>query len=503
MTAQLFNSLSGYSVGIPAVEVIDGNGNVVSNVFTTGNVFANVFYANTYNYANGQSLSIAAAGSNTQVQFNDNGQFGADPYFTYDFYGHALSTPKLNVGIAANLGAVSNVKITGGVNGYFLQTDGTGNLNWAPASGGGGNGSPGGANAQIQYNNNGSFGGTAGFTFDSTANVLNVPTIDAPNVVSTTANISGTVNAGNVTATGNITANVFYGNGAGITGIVAEYAQYVTQNAQPNITSVGTLTSLAVTGNIISTHYISAGNLQTAGTIQGGSLNLTGGATINGTLISTSTVNFVNTPNVSLGSVANLNIDGGLNGYVLTTDGLGNLSWEVGGGGGGGNANPGGANTQIQYNANGQFGASPYFTFNSGTHTVNVGGNLIANTLQIGSGIYEFCTTEVYFAATTGAGPNQVLYSVPTANLSGVDFHIVATDAIANTRQSSKISSLYYAGAVQYTEYASLQVNGGVGEFDVIYNPGDIITPAALQLVVTPDTADSITYKMLITVYTG
>jgi hypothetical protein len=41
----------------------------------------------------------------------------------------------------------------------------------------------------------------------------------------------------------------FIGNGSQLTGITAAIANTVTDNAQPNITSVGTLTSLSVTGN--------------------------------------------------------------------------------------------------------------------------------------------------------------------------------------------------------------------------------------------------------------
>lgn len=50
------------------------------------------------------------------------------------------------------------------VNGYYLQTDVNGILSWA-AGGGGGGGSPGGSNTQVQFNNAGSFGGDAAFTF--------------------------------------------------------------------------------------------------------------------------------------------------------------------------------------------------------------------------------------------------------------------------------------------------------------------------------------------------
>jgi hypothetical protein len=50
------------------------------------------------------------------------------------------------------------------VNGYYLQTDVNGVLSWA-AGGGGGSGSPGGSNTQVQFNNAGTFGGDAAFTF--------------------------------------------------------------------------------------------------------------------------------------------------------------------------------------------------------------------------------------------------------------------------------------------------------------------------------------------------
>jgi hypothetical protein len=200
--------------------------------------------------------------------------------------------------------------------------------------------------------------------------------------------------------------------------------------------------------------------------------------------------------------VSNVKITGGINGYVLTTDGTGNLSWQAGGGGGG-NGTPAGSNTQIQFNDNGLFGASPFFTFNNSTNTVQVAGNLIANTFQIGAGVYQFSTSEVYFATTASTTPNQVLYSIPTEDISGVDFHIIATDATSGTRQSSKISSVVYNGQVQFNEYAGLYINGGVGTLQVDYNAGNIITPPSLQLLVTPDSLNSTVYKMLITVFSS
>jgi len=76
-------------------------------------------------------------------------------------------------GANVSLGAVGNLKITGGSAGYFLSTDGAGNLSWGSASGGGGV-SASGSNTQIQYNNNGVLGASANLTFTNTSNTLTV-----------------------------------------------------------------------------------------------------------------------------------------------------------------------------------------------------------------------------------------------------------------------------------------------------------------------------------------
>jgi hypothetical protein len=70
---------------------------------------------------------------------------------------------------------VGNLHISGGSNGYVLQTDGTGNLTWTAQTGGSGNGTPGGANTQVQFNNAGSFGGHPNFTYDTDTDTLSVP----------------------------------------------------------------------------------------------------------------------------------------------------------------------------------------------------------------------------------------------------------------------------------------------------------------------------------------
>jgi hypothetical protein len=46
-----------------------------------------------------------------------------------------------------------------------------------------------------------------------------------------------------------------------------------------------------------------------------------------------------------------------------------------------------------------------------------------------------------------------------------------------------------------------LFVNGGVGDFEVTYDGGNIIVPPSLELNVSPNTSNPVTYKMLITVF--
>jgi hypothetical protein len=626
MAAEYFNSLGGYSAGIPAVPVVDANGNVITNVNTNGNVFANVIYATYYRFANGQPFNPSPGGNNTQLQYNNNGSFAGIPNVTWN-------------GNILNLGTVDKLSIGGGLNGYFLQTDGTGNLTWAPAgNGGGGNGSPGGSNAQVQFNDEGNFGGDAGFVYNKTTDILSVNNVtvsanvtankvyatgnitanyfigngsqltgilvNSANYVSqpvqanitslgtlTSLNVAGNIsfassgnvslgsvsnihisggltgyvlttdgtgnlswesagggsgspggsntqlqfndggsfggsaaftfnkvsNAvvltgnvttknltsnsqtvyGNVNISGNATAGYYFGDGSYLTNVQSDVANYVAQPAQSNITSLGTLTSLNVIGNIITSQYVSAAQIQTSGNANVGTLRVSSSASITGQLTANGIISFTASPNVSLGSVANVRISGGLNGYVLSTDGLGTLSWQPQGGGGGGS--PGGSNTQIQFNNSGVFAGSPFFTFDDATDTVQVGGQLIANSMQIGSGAYKFASSFVYFA-TTASTSRQVIYSIPVSECSGAEFDIIGTDSIGQQRQSVKISSVYYAGIVQYNEYAGLYVNGGVGSFEVSYNPGNILVPPSLDLAVTPDSANNTVYKMWITI---
>jgi hypothetical protein len=107
----------------------------------------------------------------------------------------------------------------------------------------------------------------------------------------TALTVSGNTNSGNlrtaglISATGNITGNYIVGNGSALTSLTganvsgtvanatyatsagsattATTAATVTTNAQPNITSVGTLTSLSSSGNITASYFLGNGSQST------------------------------------------------------------------------------------------------------------------------------------------------------------------------------------------------------------------------------------------------
>jgi len=191
----------------------------------------------------------------------------------------------------------------------------------------------------------------------------------------------------------------------------------------------------------------------------------------------------------NLGNVGNITITGGSSGYILSTNGSGNLSWVAQ------SSTPGGSNTEVQFNDNGSLGGVANLTYNKATDVLSVTGEIIANTFQMGSGAYNFFNQSVYFATTASTSPNQVLWGISASTVSGVDFTIVAIDETGNTLQSSKISSIVLGTTVVFNEYAGLGINGGVGSFSVDYGGGQ------LQLSVTPDSSDLTEYNILITEY--
>ena len=101
----------------------------------------------------------------------------------------------------------------------------------------GGNGTPGGSDTQIQFNNAGNFGGSTGFTFDSTSNVMNVP--------------------GDIVSNGNVTGDYIIGNGSQLTGLPAGYSN---TNVAAYLASGNNTSNIVTTANISGNFFIGNGS---------------------------------------------------------------------------------------------------------------------------------------------------------------------------------------------------------------------------------------------------
>ena len=77
----------------------------------------------------------AAAGSNTQVQYNADGVLDGSASFTFNSNTSTVTIQNVTTTGVSNLNYVGNVQIAGGASGYVLQTDGTGNLSWTAQTG--------------------------------------------------------------------------------------------------------------------------------------------------------------------------------------------------------------------------------------------------------------------------------------------------------------------------------------------------------------------------------
>jgi len=317
--------------------------------------------------------------------------------------------------------------------------------------------------------------GTAPLTVTSTTRVsnLNVAYANVSDFINVTAPGTGTAyiiganaTSGNIAeyvssgmsmnlATNAITATTFVGS---LTG-AATTAGTVTTAAQPNITSVGTLTGLTVTATItgnITGSANTATTATTAGTVTTNAQpNITSVGTLTGLTV-TGTVNTSGASNVTLGNLSNIRITGGASGYTIKTDGAGNLSWGVD------TAAAGGSNTQVQFNDGGSLGASANYTFDKTTNVLTLSGNLQTSNANLGN-----AATANYFIGNFYGRAN-------TANT-------VLVAAQPNITSLGTLTSLTVSGGVaNLGVVANVKILGGSG---YLYN----------------DSSNNLTYQSVVT----
>ena len=402
-------------------------------------------------------------------------------------WSNSLSISSLTVNGVSNLGNVGNVIITGGTNGFYLQTDGSGNLTWASVPTGTG----------ISNGNSSVTIPVASGNVVTTANGNIILTI-----TETGANVAGTLNVtgvsnlgpiGNVTITGGTNGQLVQTDGNGnltfidpavsdsaapmpfyipvgntyyipnnfqglftvpieidgaleVSGILAEVGTAINSlNSQIIFDDNGELTgntgftfdqisgnisipgSGIFTGNILpsanitydlgstsqrwkdlylanNTIYIHTSTIRTDGSNliltngDGGQFIVSGNSLATSYSLANGTSNLsISTTAISFGANGNANVfvisDYGIN-IAGTLSATGNAAvsgiltnnyyyangqpLDVGG-------NPGGSNTYVQFNSDGEFGGSANLTFNSSTNLLTLTGNIAATNANLGN----------------------------------------------------------------------------------------------------------------------
>jgi hypothetical protein len=393
VTANNFKATSTANLGnVGNVTITGGSNNFILTTDGSGNL----------RWGNGSSISnVAAGGANTQVQYNDDGILGGNPAFTFDEGNTLITANNLTVSSITRLGNVGNVKITGGSNNFILTTDGSGNLNWSNLSSNTiGNIAAGGANTQVQYNDDGILGGNPGMTFNE-----GTTTLSANNFIAiSTANLG---NVGNVTITGGSANFVLTTNGSGN----LTWAN-VANGGIGNIAAGGANTQVQYNDN-----GILGGN---PGMIfDEGNTRLTAN-------------NFVASSTANLGNVGNVRITGGSNNFILTTDGSGNLNWANLSSNTIGNIAAGGANTQIQYNDDGILGGNPAFVFDEGNTLITANNITVSSITRLGN---------VGNVRITGGSNNFILTTDGSGNL---NWSNLSSNTIGNIAAGGSNTQIQY-----------------------------------------------------------
>jgi len=281
----------------------------LTNLAVTGNVVAGNVYANT-NIIQGLLLGgTIIANSNAQPNITSLGTL-VSLSVTGNVLGNNFSS---NGNVVAN-NVTANTLLTVA----NITSNGTANLTTVNVSG---NLSAGNANLGNAATAN-FFIGDGGLL----TNVAGGGSYSNNNVANYLPNYTGNINGDYLTLTHDANANVvyanyLYGDGSNITSVSATVAGTVTTAAQPNITSVGNLTGLVMSGNITPSANVTynLGN----NTNRWNNLYLSGNTIVLGDAILTANANalVVTTPaggnfvlegnsNTTFGNISSINIDG-------------------------------------------------------------------------------------------------------------------------------------------------------------------------------------------------
>jgi hypothetical protein len=260
-----------------------------------------------------------------------------------------------------------------------------------------------GLNYDVLFNNGGNAGASDNLKFNSSTNELIV-----------NGNVTSSYYSGNGSKLTNI-------NGANIVGQVS-YAAVANSVSGSNVS--GPVAYATVANSVAVANVVGIGNIATINLNNSGSNVLLGNGAW-GSLPNTATANYANfagnitignQPNItSVGTLTDVTVSGNANVGNVRTDHLlyaNGSAWAFGG-------NPGGSNTQLQFNNNGSFGGISTVTYNGSNislgaiNTVKITGGVANSVIGTdGTGNLSFQT----IASSLTVGTRTVAINIPTTN---------------------------------------------------------------------------------------
>ena len=442
-------------------------GTTLPTAIATG-ITGKSIYVSGARYTGPTGFNISSSdSSNTQVLYNNNGNFAGSSSFTFNNSTNTITANNFVASSTANLGAVGNITITGGTSGQYLTTNGTGVVSWATVdsyriSNG---------TTQVYTYNNGNVAISAegnsnvvvitgtGITVSGAISASSVSGTFTGSIGNGTSNITFPVVNGNINLiSGGVTTMTLTSTGANITGYAnitgnlnaanitrdnKNVITFVSASTKPSNPSLGDSWYNTTTDKTyqyiydgttfawvdISSGFMLASTLANASSLVYRDAN----ANIYANNFSGNTITIAGTGVSNIGNVGNLRITGGTSGYVLRTDGAGNLSWISP------SSAAGGADTQVLFNDGGSSNGNSSLTFSKITGLLTTGNLTTTNDVIIGGNLTVSGATEYFNVTSTvvkdpiielGGGTNAAALTTNDSKDRGTLLHYYTTKVV-------------------------------------------------------------------------
>jgi hypothetical protein len=307
----------------------------------------------------------------------------------------------------------------------------------------------------------------------------------------------------------------------------ANIAGNVTNATQANITAVGVLTSLSVSGNVTAANLRTTGSTSTTGNVIAGNILTLGVISAYGGITSAGNISTVGviTANGSITTQASILAQGAVSatgsiltastvsatgnivtqnsvlaqGIVSATGNVVTASYFIGNFRGNvtGNVSVAGSNTQVLFNQNGNIGASAGFTYTTSPNALGILGTISAQgNITTGSNL-----TVSGNLVVSGATQLVGLVTAPTASVGTANNQVATTAFVNNFAGNLGTMSQQNANSVNITGGNIVASNISTGTFSFIESGGKLLIRYGGTTILSIDSGGNITTIQNVTGY--